>query len=552
MQNKKRILFVTESHKLASGFGTYAKEILHRVHASGKYEIAEFACYASSVDFQNYPWVIYGNAPCPQESETEWAKQHSTNPNFQWGVGRFEHAVLDFKPDIVVTYRDPWMDAYIHNSSLLPFFHWVWMPTVDSEPQKDEWLYWFERCDGLMAYSEYGIKTLEEQTNGRLKFHGCASPAIDPIQFNIIPNKRAHKEKFGIDPDSFIVGTVMRNQKRKMFPDLMRGFKEFLEKAPKDIAEKSYLYLHTSYPEKMGWNITSLVHEMGLGSNLLVTYVCRSCKQYTTSHYRDAITICEKCGSHAATMPGVQNGVPHSELSNIYNLMDLYVQYAICEGFGMPQVEAAACGTPIASINYSAMEDVVKFCNGYAIEPNLSREMETNADRSGPNNSKLSEILLHCATMKESQYNKKRLETRKGCISRYTWDNAAKSWMDYFDSVDLTKKPLLGKWDSPAMINDIPKEIPKNLNNLQFCEWIFNSVIQDESKMYSYDMLTMLRNLNFGAALNTDVGQYDRNRAFEESKNYAQQRKYFDSLRVENDPSKKPIFIQEALRRFSK
>ena len=50
MQNKKRILFVTESHKLASGFGTYAKEILTRIHATGKYEIAEFACYASSTD----------------------------------------------------------------------------------------------------------------------------------------------------------------------------------------------------------------------------------------------------------------------------------------------------------------------------------------------------------------------------------------------------------------------------------------------------------------------------------------------------------------------
>ena len=543
MQNKKKILFVTESHKLASGFGTYAKEVLTRIHKTGKYEVAEFACYASSVDFEQTDWRIYGNAPLP--NETEFAKQHTPNPNVQWGVLRFEHAVLDFKPDIVVTYRDPWMDTYIANSVLLPFFHWVWMPTVDSEPQKDEWMYWFNKCDGLMAYSEYGIRTLENQTHGRLKVSGCASPAIDPVEFNIIPNKRAHKERFGLDPDSFIVGTVMRNQKRKMFPDLMRAFSEFLKKAPPQIAEKSLLYLHTSYPEKMGWNITSLAHEFG--SKLIVTYKCRHCGKYFVSRYRDAITTCNYCGNASATMPGVQNGVEHSELNNIYNLMDLYVQYAICEGFGMPQVEAAAAGTPIASINYSAMEDVVKFCNGYPIEPKLSRELETNADRSGPNNDELVKIMLKCATQPEAQSRKKRLETRKGCISRYTWDNAAKAWENYFDSIE-TKKPLEGKWSHPPTMRPVPQQMPEGLNNLQFCEWMYTQVIQDESKLYEFEMLNMLRNLNFGANFGGDLSHYDQKKAFEQMKPAADHRFYFDQERVKNQESNH-AFIMEAKRR---
>ena len=289
MQNrKKRILFVTESHKLASGFGTYAKEVLTRIHKTGKYEIAEFGCYTTPTDHENNEWLIYGNAPMPHEKE--YAEHHRSNPNVQWGVVRFEHAVLDFKPDIVVTYRDPWMDSYIADSVLLPFFHWVWMPTIDSDPQKNEWLYWFNRCDGIMAYSEYGIRTLSEQTHGRLTPIACASPAIDPSVFNIIPNKRQHKEQFGLDPNSFIMGTVMRNQKRKMFPDLIKSFKMFLDKASNEVAQKSLLYLHTSYPEKMGWDITSLIHEHGIGSKLLVTYICKACKKYFPSHYRDAIT----------------------------------------------------------------------------------------------------------------------------------------------------------------------------------------------------------------------------------------------------------------------
>tara|TARA_Y100000592_G_scaffold73358_1_gene114218 strand:- start:9580 stop:11226 length:1647 start_codon:yes stop_codon:yes gene_type:complete len=531
MQRKKRILFVTESHKLASGFGTYAKEILNRIYKTGKYEIAEFGCYMSPIENESTDWLIYGNAPMPHEEE--YRKEHTSNPNVQWGIARFEHAVLDFKPDIVVTYRDPWMDAYIADSVLLPFFHWVWMPTVDSEPQKNEWLYWFNKCDGLMAYSEYGIRTLENQTHGRLKVTDCASPAIDPNTFNIIPNKAKHKQSMGIDPDSFIVGTVMRNQKRKMFPDLIKSFKMFLENAPKEIAEKSFLYLHTSYPEKMGWDITSLVHEYGIGSKILVTYTCKACKKYFCSNYRDAITQCNHCGKTAATMPGVTNGLDHSDLPNIYNLMDLYVQYAICEGFGMPQVEAAACGTPIASIDYSAMEDVVKHCKGYPIKPNLQREMETNAQRSGHNNEELANIMLKCASQNDAQRKKQRLETRKGCISRYTWDKAAKSWEKYFDSVERTK-PLEGQWDAPRLMRPVPNEMPKqHINNQQFSEWIYNDVVQDDSEKFSYKMLFMIRNLNFGARIGGDMSPYTKENAFNDSKHLANRRLYFDTIRCE-------------------
>ena len=173
---KKKILFVTESHKLASGFGTYAKEVIERIHNTGKYEVAQMACYSSPKDLSDTDWLIYGIAPTPEEKE--YNEQHKA-PIIQWGLSRFEQVCLDFKPDIVVTYRDPWMDAYIADSPFLPFFHWVWMPTVDSQPQKTEWLYNFNRCDGLMAYSEYGKRILEEQTNGRLKVSGCASPGID-------------------------------------------------------------------------------------------------------------------------------------------------------------------------------------------------------------------------------------------------------------------------------------------------------------------------------------------------------------------------------------
>ena len=45
MNHKLKILMCSEASFLKSGFGTYAHEILKRLHATGKYEIAEFASY---------------------------------------------------------------------------------------------------------------------------------------------------------------------------------------------------------------------------------------------------------------------------------------------------------------------------------------------------------------------------------------------------------------------------------------------------------------------------------------------------------------------------
>ena len=48
------------------------------------------------------------------------------------------------------------------------------------------------------------------------------------------------------------------------------------------------------------------------------------------------------------------------KLLQLYNLATLYVSTAINEGFGMPQLEAMACGCPVVSPHNSAMVEVVE------------------------------------------------------------------------------------------------------------------------------------------------------------------------------------------------
>lgn len=528
MNRKKRILFLTESHKLASGFGTYSKEVLQRLHKTNKYDILELACYAKSSDLTDSKWKVVGVAP--EAHETDYAKLHK-DPLVQWGVMKFDEVCTQYQPDIVASYRDPWMDAYISDSVLLPFFNWVWMPTIDSAPQKHEWVYnLFNRCDKLLAYSEYGIRTLEKETKGRVVPVACAYPGINKQELNIIPNKKQHKKSLGLPEDSIIFGTVMRNQKRKMFPELMRTFSEFLNTSSKEIANKSYLYFHTSYPEKGAWEFSDLIQELGLSSKVLCTYKCRICKHYFPSIFKDAITVCKKCGNNSCVFPGVSDGIEHKDLINIYNLIDLYIQYAICEGFGMPQVEAAACGVPIASTYYSAMEDIVDAVNGFRIEPKLSREMETNADRSGPNNERLLQIMKSFANMSPDQIKQKRLETRSLCINKYDWDKTAKVWEKTFDSIENKKLP----WDSSALMKPIPNDYPKNLNNLQFMEWIFSELVQDKYHLYNYKMMAYVKSLDLAVRIfDKTLNPITQKSVFEEFKGLSSKRFNIDQLRLQ-------------------
>ena len=128
---KKRVLVVSEAHYVLSGFGTYAHELLTRLAKTDKYELAEFASYGHYSAVNNLDWTFYANAP----EEGEDSTGYDPNGTSQFGAWRFDRVCLDFKPDIVLSYRDPWMDMFIKSTPTRPYFHWVWMPTVDSAPQ---------------------------------------------------------------------------------------------------------------------------------------------------------------------------------------------------------------------------------------------------------------------------------------------------------------------------------------------------------------------------------------------------------------------------------
>jgi glycosyltransferase involved in cell wall biosynthesis len=280
------------------------------------------------------------------------------------------------------------MFSYQEASAYRKYFHWIIMPATDSAPPKIEWQYTYSNADIVVPYTSWAKRVLSETNKTINLFSNIANAGINPDEFYPIEDKKSHQYKF-FGKDVSIIGTVMRNQKRKLLPDLMLAFKKYLEtlkaSGNQELYNKTYLYLHTSHPEENGWNLPELLIEYGIIDKTYFTYVCRNCSHTFAAKFQTSVTCCDHCKERSATVCSPAAGISTAKLNEIYNLFDIYVQYAICEGFGMPQIEAAACGVPIASVDYSAMTEIIENLNGIKIPvQRMFRELETNADRAYP------------------------------------------------------------------------------------------------------------------------------------------------------------------------
>lgn len=478
MSSKKRILMCAEFHRINSGFGRYTKEILSRLYKNENYEIAEFASYCDDDYIKDVPWKVYPNTPNEQHPDFNTYK---SNPINQFGQWRFEKVVLHFKPDIVFDIRDYWMFSYQEVSPLLNYFHWVVAPTIDSIPQKTEWLRTFNNADTVLTHTDWAADYLSS-VNNKMRLSGCVSDSVDSDMFKPVSwGKSYHKAKYGIPSDSIIIGSVMRNQKRKLIPELFASLKDIISKTDK----KVFLYLHTSFPEAQGWNIPELLQEYGVYNNVLFTYYNPINKKAYCSLYKGAKINCPDDDGYCV-FPNVINGLDNNQLVEIYNLFDVYVQYAICEGLGIPQLEAVSCGIPLFAINYSGMSEILNKVNGTPIDCILSKELETGSDRATPINSDFVEKILSWISLTKKEKSELSKQTRKLLIENYSWDKTANKLCEIFDSLEPKRH-----WDKPMITKNL--NVPDNLSNRDFVNFIVDNILCEPRLKQTHFIQNLIR-----------------------------------------------------------
>lgn len=484
---KKRVLFVTEATYLNTGYSTYSKQILDRLFDSKKYEIAEFSIYGHSNDPRRSQirWKSYSNMP--DENKQDHVDIYNSTPANQFGAWRFERVCLDFEPDSVLSIRDYWMDSFIYHSPYRRIFKTAWMPTVDANPQDVEWVDIYSNMDYILTYSDWAGEVLKRQGGKSINLCGVASPCAPPAYTPM--SKTLCRKELGIPEDANVIGTVMRNQRRKLFPVLVEAFGRYLKES-KD--KNAYLYLHTSYPDA-GWNLAQLCHDSGVSSRVLMSYVCEKCKKLDVSHFNDSRKQCSGCGQFFSCPSSVSNGLDDSVLAKVYNCMDLYVQAANSEGYGCPVIEAASCGIPLAVTNYSAMEDFVDKLDAYPIElSDTYKELETGCERAVPSKESLVNIFKDFFSKTPEERLELSLKTRRFYEENYSWDKSVKAWTDIIDDCSFAD------WKSESSIMPVA-DIPINQNsNNEFIEAVCSAYIPYEPHKSSYFMNSILRDLNRG------------------------------------------------------
>lgn len=468
MTTKPKILFCTESAHIKSGYGNYTRSILQRLYDTQKYDIAELSCYRTVDHPKEYGWKIYPNAV--EQKDTRF-NQYNSNISNGFGQWRFDLVVAHFKPDIVIDFRDIFMTTFERTSVFRDKFHWVLAPTIDSFPIRHEWVDLLQNCDTLLTHTGWAKNTIEQLYG--IPVVDTVPDSIDTSVFQPM-NKLMCRTKLGLGMHDFIIGSVMRNQKRKLIPDLF----QVISKLNKKLDHAIYLYLHTSYPETMGWDIPDLLLEYKIHDKVFFTYVCKQCKFWTPMKWRGAQVVCPKCKKKQMTLASVSNGISDASLAQIYNTFDIYIQYAVCEGFGIPPLEAASCGIPCCAVDHGAMAELMDDLSGIKIPIACTfRDQENNSDRAYPDNDQCVDILhkfYNLSIIDKIQISENH---RREVVNKHSWDRTAHKFEVLIDNID-TLSPNRWQPIPEEHFDKIEKSFTHNANNRDFIYNIVDNLLE--------------------------------------------------------------------------
>ena len=428
---EKRILLLNEASMFNSGLGKYGKNLLFKLKERG-YKVAElgFGAGVNPPNDQDIPWRTYYNEVLDSDPRKQVYNQ---DPDNRFGKWRFEKTLLDFKPHYVLSILDPWNTMFIPKSPMRKYFNYIFMPTFDSFPVKEEWMSSIADADRVLTYSDWAAKKCPIPVFGTPKY------GVNGLEFFPVQNKKMHKSRFGINSNKTIIGSIMKNQPRKKIADLFRMYKMILDKNP-----NTMLYLHAEWPGKNPWNIPKLLLEYEIQNHVLLTYYCISCEKFYPSVYQGDCAPCQHCYRNAAYIKSSAYSISDTNFNDIYNLFDLYVQYSNSEGAGMPVAEAAYCGLPTFVVDYTAMEDYKNTISSIPL-PILddSWDMQIDAYRALVDNKKSAEIILDYINKGSDELQSLGNKSRAQALEIYNWDKVADEWEKAIESI-----PLNDKWNN--------------------------------------------------------------------------------------------------------
>lgn len=260
-------------------------------------------------------------------------------PHFPRGVDAYSNDVAPIdhmlyaknypdQKDLFLSLYDVWVMTSDNYNKLTNIASWVPVDHVTIPPKVERWL----RKDNVtpIAMAPNGSNEMSAKGIDHLYVpHSIDTKIYKPNSKDI--NGKSASEYLG-SKDRFLVGMVAANKAsgmthRKAFGENILAFSLFQKKHP-----DAMLYIHTE-PHGLtnGWNLFALLDACGVDKESVVFP--------NPTDYRF--------------------GYEPKHLASIYAEMDVLLAPSLGEGFGVPTMEAQACGTRVIGSNWAATPELL-------------------------------------------------------------------------------------------------------------------------------------------------------------------------------------------------
>jgi glycosyltransferase involved in cell wall biosynthesis len=303
-----KILWVSNAPYCNTGYGQQTLQMIRRLRADG-HDVAVFCNYGLNgaiIEWEGFR--LYPNNADSYGNEL---------------VGMWADHWFDGQPGQVITLYDVWcFDPKAFEGAHVA----SWVP-VDHTPIPPKVLNWFKKSGATpIAMSKFGRGLLElEGLRPEYAPHG-----IDLTDFQPRDRERARR-LVGAPGDEFVVGMVAANvtqSNRKNFDLTVRAFQALRSQCP-DV--KLYLHAHMTGRHGKGIDLDVMATQMGVSADDLW---------------------------FPGDLPMESGAISPEAMSHIYSALDVLVAPSLGEGFGIPVVEAQACGVPVIVSDASAQTEL--------------------------------------------------------------------------------------------------------------------------------------------------------------------------------------------------
>jgi glycosyltransferase involved in cell wall biosynthesis len=329
-EDRKKILLITDDIRVHSGVAQIGRETV--IHTCHRYNWVQIA---GAVDHPEEGKQVIMDNDIAKESEVLDASC-SLYPAKAYGNMDMLRVIMKReKPDAIMLITDPRYFTWLFNSedeirNSIPI---IYLNIWDNYPAPMYNKEFYESCDALLGISKQtvNINKLVLGDKGKDKIFKYVPHGLNNNMFGILEDNDHEllefKKALQLPTDlNFHLLFNSRNIRRKCIPDTIMAWKLFMDRLPKEEADKCILTLKTEAVFEPGTDLPAVIEYFGVNNVRILDHKLST-----------------------------------KEMNMLYNSADGVVLLSNAEGWGLALTEAMLTGTPFIASVTGGMQDQMRF-----------------------------------------------------------------------------------------------------------------------------------------------------------------------------------------------